>query len=133
VVGLVNRVLDQVVPSRAVCILCGLAFAAVAFGEDLGPWEILHQGLLGTALGAAWAWDRGAWFPWGAHTAFRWLFSSVFRGGVYEVRSLEGPWGDGKHSPEHSLAILGPMAVFALVALAAAHRSKGLSPANESP
>ncbi len=71
-----------------------IAAAALASGAALvsapmvTPAEILGATLFGGAFAAMWLLDRGAWLAWGAHAALLFGTRALFRGGLFELRSL---------------------------------------------
>ena len=94
--GAVLRALDGAVPGVFQLFACGLAAAALAWGTSQGaPVESACAGALGVAFAALWKLDRGAWLPWGANAAFRFVTLTVTQGALLDVRATPGAWGGG--------------------------------------
>jgi hypothetical protein len=84
--GVVLRA-TRLLPVGATLVACGLAAAAARFGSDGGATvALIPEALRGTALGALWVRDRGAWMPCAANAAWTWTMGPVFGGNLFDVR-----------------------------------------------
>ena len=84
--GVVVRA-TRLLPMGATLIACGLAAAAARLGMDgaVTP-ALLSEALRGTALGAIWMRDKGAWMACGANAAWTWTLGPVLGGNLLDVR-----------------------------------------------
>jgi hypothetical protein len=85
--GVVLRATRGVFTPWAALAACGAATAAARFGVDGTLTSVVaFEALRGSALGALWMRDRGAWMAWAANAAWTWTAGSLARGGVLDVR-----------------------------------------------
>jgi hypothetical protein len=81
----------RLLPLSLALLACGVAAAAARLGTDgLFTSALVPEALRGVALGALWVRDRGAWMACAANTAWTWTTSSVFGGGLLDVRFESG-------------------------------------------
>jgi hypothetical protein len=106
--GVVIRA-TRLLPVGATLVACGLAAAAARFGLDGGfsP-ALIPEALRGTALGALWVRDRGAWMACAANAAWTWTMGPVFGGNLLDVR-----FASEATSGACSIAVLGVATVAA--------------------
>jgi hypothetical protein len=106
--GVVVRA-SRLLPVGATLIACGLAAAAARLGMDGAvTLALIPEALRGTALGALWIRDRGAWMACGANAAWTWTLGPVLGGNLLDIRfASEG--GSGRSA----------IAVLAVASLAA--------------
>lgn len=84
--GVVVRA-TRLLPVGATLIACGLAAAAARLGMDGAvTLALIPEALRGTALGALWIRDRGAWMACGANAAWTWTLGPVLGGNLLDVR-----------------------------------------------
>ena len=84
--GVVLRAMRPL-PVGAALIACGLAAAAARFGTDgVVTLALIPEALRGTALGALWVRDKGAWMACGANAAWAWTLGPVLGGNLLDVR-----------------------------------------------
>ncbi len=106
--GVVLRA-TRLLPVGVTLVACGLAAAAARFGLDGGITPaLIPEALRGTALGALWVRDRGAWMPCAANTAWTWMMGPVFGGNLIDVR-----FASDATSGASSIAVLGVATVAA--------------------
>jgi hypothetical protein len=92
--GITLRALAPLRSPVARSLACGVTSAAAALGDPTATWRLaMVHFLVGTALGALWVRDRGAWMAWGAHAAWLFVVGTVFGGGVAQTRVADTPWG----------------------------------------
>lgn len=116
--GVVLRSLVGAPGAMSRVVACAVTSGAAAYGDGAGARGAAVQAVLGLVFGALWVRDRGAWLPWGAHTA--WLFTTglLLSGGVFDARVGASSWGGGDAGAlGGSAAVLGvlPFGVGALV------------------
>jgi len=108
-------------------IACGVTSAGAALGRsDASARSIVVATVLGIAFGALWVRDRGAWMPWGAHTAFRFATDTLIAGGIVQARLTPSAWSGGDAG-----VFAGTAAVVALLPVATAAivlTMRGISP-----
>ncbi len=106
--GVVLRA-TRLLPMGATLVACGLAAAAARLGIDgaITP-ALLSEALRGTALGAIWMRDKGAWMACAANAAWTWTLGPVLGGNLLDVRFATPP-GSGS-------AAIAVLAVATLVA-----------------
>jgi hypothetical protein len=92
--GVVLRA-TRLLPVGATLIACGLAAAAARLGMDGAvSLALIAEALRGTALGALWIRDRGAWMACSANAAWTWTLGPVLGGSLLDVRfATEGGSG----------------------------------------
>jgi hypothetical protein len=92
--GVVLRA-TRLLPVGATLVACGLAAAAARLGTDGAiTVALIPEALRGTALGALWVRDRGAWMACAANAAWTWTLDSVLGGSLLDVRfATEGGSG----------------------------------------
>lgn len=116
--GVTLRALASVESSIARSLACGLTSAAASLGDPTTtPRLAIAQFCLGTAFGTLWVRDRGAWMPWGAHTAFLFVTGTVLGGGALTMRNASNAWGGaeaGLLGGTVALIALAPMTLAAL-------------------
>jgi hypothetical protein len=84
--GVVLRA-TRLLPVSATLVACGLVAAAARFGVDGGiTAALIPEALRGTALGALWVRDRGAWMACAANAAWTWTMGPVLGGSLLDVR-----------------------------------------------
>lgn len=102
-------------------VACGVTSAGAALGRsDASARTVMVAALLGMLFGSLWVRDRGAWMPWGAHTAFRFTTDTLIAGGIAQIRLTAGGWsgGDsGLFSGTAAVVALLPVAVLGVVAI----------------
>lgn len=92
--GAILRLLRGMAPPAVALLVCGLSSVAFGLGSPAAgssPAELACLGLGGVAFGSLWLRDRGAWLPWGAHTAWSFALHTALRGGVLDLRTRAGP------------------------------------------
>jgi hypothetical protein len=112
----------RLLPAGATLIACGLAAAAARLGVDgaVTP-ALIPEALRGTALGALWIRDRGAWTACAANAAWTWTLGPVLGGNLLDVRfATDG--GSGRCAT----------AVLAIVSVAACLWATGRWPATRA-
>jgi hypothetical protein len=89
--GIVLRVLEPTsISVSGRIVACGVISAGATLGNaDVSPQATAVSGLLGMVFGALWLRDGGAWQPWAANTAFRFVTGTVLSGGVLQYRIAE--------------------------------------------
>jgi hypothetical protein len=92
--GVVLRA-TRLLPVGATLIACGLAAAAARLGMDGAvTLALIPEALRGTALGALWIRDRGAWMACAANAAWTWTLGPALGGNLLDVRfATEGGSG----------------------------------------
>ena len=90
--GVVLRATRQLLPMGAALVACGLAAAAARLGIDgaITP-ALFSEALRGTALGAIWTRDKGAWMACAANAAWTWTMGPVLGGNLLDVRFATEP------------------------------------------
>jgi hypothetical protein len=90
--GVVLRATQQLLPMGAALVACGLAAAAARLGIDgaITP-ALFSEALRGTALGAIWTRDKGAWMACAANAAWTWTMGPVLGGNLLDVRFATEP------------------------------------------
>ena len=112
---------SKTLPSQDIfrVVACGVTSAGAALGRsDASARTIIVAMILGIAFGALWVRDRGAWMPWGAHTAFRFATDTLIAGGFVQVRLASNGWsgGDaGVFGGTAAVVALLPVAIAAIV------------------
>lgn len=110
--GCVIRAFRKVAPAPVLVVICGLAAAAGRMSDPTAtPLEIAYNAALAIAFAAAWVFDRGAWMPVGAHTAWTFATMTLGRGAIFDVKPAGGA------SFHDDVAVL---AALSLVAIASA-------------
>jgi hypothetical protein len=98
---------------------CGATSAGAALGRsDASARTVVVAALLGILFGALWVRDRGAWMPWAAHTAFRFLTDTLLAGGIVQMRLAAGGWAGGDSGVFSGTAAVVALAPVALLAIA---------------
>lgn len=116
--GVTLRALASVSSPVARSLACGVTSAAAALGEPTATVPMAVASLLfGTALGSLWVRDRGAWMPWGAHTAWLFVVGTVFGGGYADTRVASSSWGGANAGILGGTAAVVALAPIAIVAL----------------
>jgi hypothetical protein len=83
--GLTLRAVGDETPAFLRVLACAITSAAAAFGTGESLRGAIASGLLGAVFGALWLRDRGAWLPWGAHTAWIVTTDLALRGGLFTL------------------------------------------------
>jgi len=121
--GITLRALGSLASPVGRALACGVTSAAAAAGDpSVTPRLVAAHFLLGSALGALWVRDRGAWLAWGAHTSFLFVLGTVFGGGAGQLRIAQGSFGGGDAGILGGTAALVALAPVFLVALGAVRR-----------
>jgi len=90
--GAVLRLARGLLPAWVGLLACGAAEAAARFGTgDAGGLALLVDALRGTALGAVWTRDRGAWMACAANATWTWTLGSATRGAPFDIRFATEP------------------------------------------
>lgn len=117
--GVVLRALTSVPSPVARALACGVTSGAAALGEaGVTPQRVVTAALLGTALGALWIRDRGAWMAWAANAALTFAVGTLLGGGAFELRVAATSWGGADGGLLGGTAAVLASAAIALVALA---------------
>jgi hypothetical protein len=99
-------------------LACGVTSAGAALGRsDATARTVFSAALLGVLFGALWLRDRGAWQPWAANTAFRFVTGTLLSGGLVHGRLADNAWAGGSAGMLGGTAAtvaLAPVAVLAL-------------------
>lgn len=94
--GVVLRLMRDVRNPVPKIVVGGLASTAAIFftaGATSFDWAIAFA--WGAVCTAMWVTFEGAWEAWGAHTAFLFGSTSLFSGGLVDVRAQASTWGGG--------------------------------------
>ena len=70
--------------------------AAIALTAGTTPFDMAIAFLWGAVCTALWVKFDGAWEAWGAQAAFLFATTSLYRGGIFDLRASSSVWGGGE-------------------------------------
>lgn len=126
--GLVLRIVRDVPSIASKACACGVASAGAHLAApDATVASAVAHALLGTALGAVWLRDRGAWMAFGAHGAWLFTTGTLLRGALRETDIAASAWAGGRADLLGGWAAVVTLAPVALAAVRAAVRARSQS------